>query len=158
MNNQNMDLDNTQFVLSYELLCLLRWLVDNHPNQLQQLITKALSSGLYAQIQKQIHNRTDHQIEQDNEITQHSIVDFFSELENILHEQISRMVQYKAQQQDLLSTIDHIDGEACDQDIVRESIEKVTAHNRTTSPADAKELLYKELLKRWKPHDKKRVN
>ena len=131
MNNDNFLQEGTQFVLSYELLCLLRWLIDHHPHQLQQLITKALSAGLYSQIQNQIHNPMSEQtIAQDNELVQQSIIDFCAHLEVMLHEQITVLLKQKAREQDLLTTVEHIDGEACDQDTVRESIEKVTAHHK----------------------------
>lgn len=159
MNNDNFLQEGTQFVLSYELLCLLRWLIDNHPHQLQQLITKALSTGLYSKIQNQIHNPMSEQsLAHDNELVQQSIVDFCAHLEVMLHEQINVLLKQRAREQDLLTTVDHIDGEACDPDTVRESIEKVTAKNRVPKDHDAKELLYKEILKRWKPHDKKIIN
>ncbi len=159
MNNDNFLQEGTQFVLSYELLCLLRWLIDHHPHQLQQLITKALSAGLYSQIQNQIHNPMSEQtIAQDNELVQQSIIDFCAHLEVMLHEQITVLLKQKAREQDLLTTVEHIDGEACDQDTVRESIEKVTAHHKKKTDNNSKELLYKEILKRWKPHDKKIIN
>lgn len=159
MNNDNFFQEGTQFVLSYELLSLLRWLIDNHPHQLQQLINKALSAGLYTKIQKQLHSPLSEQsIAQDNELVQQSIIDFCAHLEVMLHDQINVLLKQRAREEDLLTTIEQIDGEACDQNTVRESIEKVTAHQKKQQDSNTKELLYKEILKRWKPHDKKIIN
>ncbi len=36
--------DDTQFVLSYELLCLLRWLTEHDAEKLKKIIAKAITS------------------------------------------------------------------------------------------------------------------
>jgi hypothetical protein len=75
-------------------------------------------------------------------------------LETLLLETISEHVKEKARQQKLLPALDQIDTNQCDNSTVRSSLEKATstfAHNPDTN---VKELLFKELLKRWKPIDK----
>ena len=50
-----------------------------------------------------------------------------------------------------MPTIDHIDSTICDDATVRSSVEKATAKSEQHPKANAQELLFKELLKRWKP-------
>jgi hypothetical protein len=143
-------MNNAQFVLSYELLALLRWLVDHDADKLKKIISKALKNGLQGAL---------HTIDQTedpdmlNEI-QHSITDFLHLLETLLLESVSEHVKEKARQQKLLPAIDQIDTNQCDNSTVRFSLEKATSTLANNPDANAKELLFKELLKRWKPIDK----
>ncbi len=143
-------MNNAQFVLSYELLALLRWLVDHDADKLKKIIGKGLRSGL-----QEVLHTLDHT--EDAEILnemQHSITDFLHLLEKLLSETMSEEVQEKARQQKLLPTVDHIDTNQCDNNTVQSSLEKTTSTLMDNPNANAKELLYKELLKRWKPVDK----
>jgi hypothetical protein len=143
-------MNNTQFVLSYELLALLRWLVDHDSDKFKKIIGKALRSGL----QETLH-KLDHTEDADvlNDI-QHSITEFLHMLETILLESIRDQVKEKARQQKLLPTVDQIDTNQCDDSTVHSSLEKATSSLMENPDANAKELLFKELLKRWKPIDK----
>ena len=60
------------------------------------------------------------------------------------------MVQ-QAVKQNLMPAIDHIDSTICDDDTVRSSMEKATAKSKIASHENAQDILFKELLKRWKP-------
>lgn len=141
---------NTQFTFSYELLILLRWLADHDAERLKKIIAKGLKSGLQDELRKA---ERAHQLPLMDDI-HHSITDFFGLLESLLLEVISEQVAQKAREKDLMPAIDQIDSTICDDITVRSSLEKATSkmeHNPTANP---KELLYKELLKRWKPHNK----
>ena len=49
MDNDSFNHDegsNNQFVISYELIALLRWLLENDTDKLKKIITKAYASGL----------------------------------------------------------------------------------------------------------------
>src|SRR3972149_2629664 len=108
-HNDGFSGENSQFVLSYELLCLLRWFVDHDADKLKKLITKA----------------------------------------------INEQAVKKAVEKNLMPAIDQIDSTICDDATVRFSIEKAATkidHNPMENP---KELLFKELLKRWKQSNKK---
>ncbi len=145
---------NSQFVLSYELLALLRWLADHDADKLKKVIGKALKSGLQEELKK---------IDQAEEVSlledmQHGITDFLSLLEVLLIETVSEHIKQKAKYQNLLPAVDHIDSTICDDSIVRFSLEKATEKIESNPEANPQEMLFKELLKRWKPIDKEIKN
>jgi hypothetical protein len=153
--NKNFPQDNTQFVLSFELLCLLRWLVENDVDKFKKLINKAMSSGLkeelrYAQ-KAQVQELYMEEIQQ-------SIVEFFGMLEALIADAISEQAVQTAHEKNLMPTIDQIDSAFCDDETLRGSLEKVTSKIETNSKENPKELLFKEILRRWKPHNKNVLN
>lgn len=140
----------TQFVLSYELLALLRWLVEHDADKLKKMIGKAITSGLQDEL-----NRIENTDEQSlMEEVQYSITDFLSLLETLMIEVINEHVKQKARHQNLLPSIDQIDSTVCDDSTVRCSLEKATAKIDLNPDANPKELLFEELLRRWKPNNK----
>ncbi len=145
---------NNQFVLSYELLVLLRWLIDNDENKIKKIIGNALKSGLQEELQ--LLDNTENLSELSE--LQHSITDFLGVMEALLLETSSEHIKEKARQQKLLPSLDQIDTTLCDDTTVRFSVEKATAELAENPSANAKELLYKELLKRWQPADKNLKN
>ena len=153
-HNDGFSGEGSQFVLSYELLCLLRWFVDHDADKLKKLITKAIESGLKDEL------RTDddgNQLQMQEDI-QYSILEFFSLLESLVTEAINEQAVKKAVEKNLMPAIDQIDSTVCDDATVRFSIERAASkidHNPKENP---KELLFKELLKRWKPSNKKMLN
>lgn len=154
MENNRFNSDShAQFVLSYELLCLLYWLVGHDEEKLKKLIKKALQAGLQEKLQK-----IDHTHDQNMQEIQHSIVDFFSLLESLLHECMAEQVERKARERNLMTSIDHIDTAFCDEEIVRSSLEKATSQIELNPEENPKDLLFKELLKQWKPHNKVNIN
>ena len=48
--------DSDQFVLSYELLQLMEWLLESEPEALKKLIKKSLKNGLGAKLKKEKNN------------------------------------------------------------------------------------------------------
>jgi hypothetical protein len=156
MNNQDNDSprNSAQFVLSYELLALLRWLVDQHEETLKNIVGHALSAGLHEELQKL--ERTEdatylHEI-------QHSITDFLTTLEALLIEMVGERIRQKAQYKDLAPAVEKIDSTICDQALVDVSIEEAASKLKMNPRANPKELLFKELLRRWKPADSKLKN
>lgn len=153
MNNDSFNGNNQaqQFVISYELLCLLRWLVDNDSDKLKKTIIKALANGLMEDIRQFEHlgdvNANPEMIEE----VQHSIIEFFAMLETLLLEAIKEQTVQKAVEKKLMPTIDQIDSALCNDDVVRSSIEKATAKSEMQPKENVQDLLFKELLKRWKP-------
>lgn len=143
-------MNNSQFVLSYELLILLRWFVDHDTDKLKKIIGKALTSGLQEEIQ--LLDNTDDAAELSE--LQHSITDFLSTMESLLHETVNEHVKEKARQKKLLPAIDQIDTTLCDNTTVQFSLEKATSTLAKNPDANPEEQLFKELLKRWKPSDK----
>lgn len=150
-NRFNGNGNNSHFVISYELLCLLRWLLEHDMDKLKKLASKALNSGLKEDI-KQFEQIGD--VNADPELVeevQHSIIEFFGMLEIILLETMKEQSVQRAIEKKLMTTVDHIDATLCNDDILRTSIEKATAKSEQRPKENAQDLLYKELLKRWKP-------
>lgn len=148
-NNNNLPTDN-QFVVSFELLQLLEWLMEHHPEEIKKIINRSLSQGLAAQIQ-----RADDIIEgytlQD---MQDSILDFFNLLEVLLIESLGERQEDKKLQAELIPTINHIDKTSCDFTTLSTSIEKATTKISKHPHENPQTILFRELLKNWKPAKK----
>ncbi len=144
-----------QFMLSYELLILLRWLVDHDEKKLKKVIAKACSIGLEKEFDKMnamgrlLNNPTD---------IHDTVVEFFGMLENILTSTIQDRVRVKAHTQNLMPSIDKIDSNECNDEMVQYSLEKATTKSENNPQASPKELLYEELLRRWKPTNQTILN
>ncbi|TET06315.1 hypothetical protein E3J79_02350 [Candidatus Dependentiae bacterium] len=143
------DADN-QFTISYELLCLLRWLTQNEDMKLKRIISKALSSGLNKKMQKIEYNTELFNLEE----AQQSIIYFFSMLENIMVEVLNEQVVKQAVEKKLIPALEHIDSTVCDDATVRFSVEKASSKSNTNAKESPQELFFKEILKRWKPRKK----
>lgn len=89
---------------------------------------------------------------------QDSIVDFFSLLEGLLMETINEQAMLKAHEKNLVPALEHIDSTICDTATVRSSLEKATTKMTKNPEANAQQLLFEELLKRWKPNKKATMN
>lgn len=147
-NNNN---HSQQFVISYELLCLLRWLLENDTDKLKKMIARALASGLHEDI-KQFEQLGDVNADPATiQEVQHSIIEFFSMLETLLLEAFKEQAVQRALEKNLMPTIDHIDTTILNDDTVRSSVEKATAHSEKHPKENVQDVLFKELLKRWKP-------
>lgn len=152
MHNQHA---TAQFVLSYELLVLLRWLIEHDQEKLRKLITKAYTSGLHKELDALNLQIRDHsQIEQMHE----SIIDFFNTLEHLLTVTIKEQTHARAQRQNLMPSVDQLDINEYDDATIQHSLEKVTARAENNPQTNAKQLLFEEFLRRWKPHGKSTVN
>lgn len=148
--------NDTQFMLSYELVCLLRWLMEHNEPQLKNLIKKALASGLKKEI-KSIDSL--HQAHQNSlEEIQMSIIDFFGLLEAILLETMHEQAVQATIEKNLMPAIEHIDARECDTAIINHSIERVVSKIDNASSEHAQEMLFQEILRRWKPNKKKTLN
>jgi len=143
-----------QCVISYELICLFRWLVKNDSNKLKKIISKALSSGLKEDLTRGSLSSGDHSLED----IQEDILEFFTMMEAILIESLSDHAIKKAVEKKLMPSIDKIDSNVCDDATVRFSVEKATSKIEKNPQENPKDLLLEELLKRWKPNKKNVLN
>jgi hypothetical protein len=57
-----------------------------------------------------------------------------------------------------MPAIEHIDQTSCDPEMVHLSIEHASTQKAKNPQVNAQELLYKELLRRWKPSKKQLIN
>jgi hypothetical protein len=79
-------------------------------------------------------------------------------LESLLHEAINEQALKKLTEKKLLPALDHIDKTVCDDSYIQFSIEKASSKLETNPKQNPQEVLFKELLKCWKPHKKASVN
>lgn len=149
-NHQEVTSDN-QFVLSYELLALLEWMVHHESPKLKKMIAKALSSGLKQDIERSAHVQHARQTAED---AQYTIVDFFGLLEALLAETINEQVVQNVLEKKLMPALDHLDASVCGDDTIRVSVEKATATLDQEPSVNPQEALFQELLKHWKPSKK----
>lgn len=149
-NNENHN-GGIQFSMSHELIAFLRWLTEHHPKELQELAKKALNSGVMAEMQAGVDTM-------DDEETHATIIDFFTTLELSLHDAFEEYAHSKAQQTQLQQTLDQIDGSLCDANTVQSSLEVATTNTVLNPEKSAKELLFSELLKQWRPNNSQLMN
>lgn len=147
-NNEN---SHNQFVLSYELLALLQWLAEHEGEKLKKIINKAVASGLLDEIQRYKGLADAHAAEE----IQHGIVEFFGVLEALLMETVNEHTMQDALEKNLMPAIDQIDSTVCDNATIRFSIEKATSKLNKSPEQNPEEVLFKELLRCWKPANKK---
>lgn len=156
INNDSFNADNThnQFVISHELLALLQWLVEHDAERLKKIVSKAMSTGLREEIQRHKNIGESHIAED----IQHSIVEFFGLLESLLYETASEQAMQEAVEKNLMPAIDHIDSTICDNETIRFSVEKATSKLSRSPEENPQDVLFKELLRCWKPGNKKVTN
>lgn len=152
MNDRFSDAHNTQFVLSYELLCLFRWLIEHDVHKLNKIIRSALAAGLADEIKKIRAANGAIPLEE----MQSGIVELFGLLEGLLLDALKEEVARKARQKKLMPSIDQIDSTVCDDSIVQFSLEKAMESDSDIDPTPeaARTKLFEELLKRWNPQKK----
>jgi hypothetical protein len=144
-----------QFIISHELLCLLRWLMDNDPDRIKKIITRALSRGLREELQNLNHTTDTDAIEE----AQLNMLEFFGMLESLLAEALQEQAVQQVIDKGLMPAIDHIDPSACDDNALNYGIEKANAKlQRSTSKEKPQDVLLKEILKQWKPAKKQMLH
>ncbi len=135
-----------QLVLSYELLQLLEWLIAYEADAIKKLLKKALSKGL----NKKIKSKPDlnaHAI-------QSSVIEFLELLEILLFEANHETGVNQAIRKNLMPAIGHIDTANFSTATVESSATIASIKKEKNPQENAEELLFKELLKRWKPKKK----
>jgi hypothetical protein len=151
VENHEFDNNGDQFVLSYELLQLMEWLVEKDEEGLKKLIKKAISNGLDIRLKKEKNNKLIASQAQDN------IVNFLTLLEIMLTEATQEHSVDHIMEKALIPAIDQVDITACDTSTLKSSIAVATSKSEKNPNQNAQDLFLKELLKRWKPSKKKRV-
>jgi len=155
--NESFD-NNSQFVISYELISLLEWILEHGDDQLKTIIQTAMQSN-------QLKNTAEttnlpasaaYPLEEIQAIITH----FFELCDTLVAEIKDEQSRQQAIAQNLLPTIDKIDHQACDNTILQSSISNTTAklEKKPCDSKKAKELLFREILKQWKPRKKQVIN
>ena len=147
-------INDNQLTVSYELLYLMQWLMDNESDTLKNLVSKALDSGLKEELEAAEQSKDLQSIDD----IQYSIIDFLSLFETLLHEVTQAKKLKKLMEKNLMPAIDHIDNTECDLQTVQSSIEKTSSLLDSNPKKNPQEILFKELLKSWKPSKEKMSN
>lgn len=132
----------SQYELSYEFLYLLKWLIENESETLRKIVIRAVRNGFKRQINP---------IDALEQGIQTSIIDFLDLLDSLLVEVLHEQSVKKVFDRNMIPALDQIDSKACDKAMVESSLEKATTTVEHSPEKNAKEILFKEILKRWKP-------
>jgi hypothetical protein len=156
MKNDNFSNESkSHLALSFQLLHLLKWLVENDEGEVKMIIENAFEQGAYKELKSNPH----HDIDADSiEDMHHHVLDFFAMLECYLEEVYHKQTQRTVKQKSLRSTIDHIDTTVFDDDNLIYSVEKATTRMEKHPNNNAKQMLYEELLEQWDPGTESKLN
>ncbi len=139
-------IEDSSFSISAELLMLMAHIVDEHPHDLQELVHKA---------QQTLATKQD--VPNDPDIHE-NIIDFLSLMEAFAQQAYHDVEADTLLTRQILPAVDHIDQNTFESDAVSASIEHATNQKVKNPKINAQELLYKELLKRYKPSKKTSVH
>ena len=140
-------INDNNLTVSYELLYLLQWLLENEPSKLKKIINYALDQGLADQIKIAAKSSR----EETSEDVQYSIIDFLTLLESLLHDTLHEKRLRQIVTKKLLPALKNIDEQECNQETLELSVEKASLKFDAHPNQNPQEILFKELLKTWKP-------
>lgn len=146
MNHKTFLENDDQFIVSYELLYILQWLMTYEKEAFTQLIHKAFIQGSQSEEAQGSYD----QIEE-AEYLQSSVIDFFSFLEQEVANVSEAESMKHIMQKNLLKTLDHIDPKIFDPAIIKASMVATAEKVNPQRNHQAKDLFLKELLKKWHP-------
>ncbi|MBP7854526.1 hypothetical protein KAZ82_01155 [Candidatus Babeliales bacterium] len=149
--SDNSMLQEEQFVISYELLHVLEWLLKHQEAELSQIIAQAIIKGYEEKLQKQ---HLSDQIQNSDDVTQ-SIVKFFNFLEQNMAMMNHLEHDAKITHVNILKALDQIDPETLDYDTIKSTVLATAEKIKPKNNDEAKSLFFKELLKQWNPKKEK---
>lgn len=150
MKHENM-LEEEQFVISYELLHILHWLLKYEEAELSKLITQSFIKGYEEKLlQQNMHEKIQHADD-----VQNSIVNFFNYLEHHIATIGNTENSKKIIHQNILKTLDKIDPKRFDYDTIKSTVLATADKIKPKNQDDAQQLFLKELLKQWNPKKEK---
>jgi hypothetical protein len=151
MSHETM-LHDEQFVISYELLYVLHWLLKYEKTELSNLITQAFIKGYEEKLKEQdLYSKIQH-----SDDMQNSIVNFFNFLEHQIAVMNDTQTHKTIMHQDIVKTLDKIDPERFDYDTIKSTVMATADKIKPTKNHDeAKNLFLKELLRQWNPKKEK---
>lgn len=151
-NNNN----NGQFVLSYELLYLLQWLVDHEAESLKKIIARAVRQGFRDSITNTSNDTIE--LQSSDAQIQNSIADFLSLLDILLIETTNEHGVKKSLERNMIPALNQIDSTICNNETVESSLIKASSKLDHDSNEKLQDALLKEILKQWKPDKKSLMN
>ena len=146
--------ETCQVTLSYELLHLMQWLIEHEPEKIKSIIAQAMEDGLKDEL-KTLGNSAAREV---SETVRYSVVDFLELLEVLLQEVSNEHTLKSVLEKKLMPAFDHIDSTACDIETVQTSVEQASSQFERNPKKNPQELLFKELLRTWKPNKKSLAN
>jgi hypothetical protein len=151
MSKENF-VDNDQFVISYELIHLLHWMIKYESKLLQDLITKSFLQGIEDSLEK---NKGLYAQLTDSDGMHNSIVDFLNFAEKhiaaISETESVKQVMHKS----MMPVMNRVDGQSVDYETVKSSFLTTVEEGKINEDSNAsQQQFFKELLRQWKP-DKK---
>ncbi len=153
---QSFNNNNGQFVLSYELLYLLQWLVDHEAESLKKIIARAVRQGFRDSIANKSHDTIE--LQSSDAHIQNSIADFLSLLDILLIETTNEHGVKKSLERNMIPALNHIDSTICKNETVESSLIKASSKLEHHSNEKLQDALLKEILKQWKPDKKSLMN
>lgn len=138
--------NDDQFIVSYELLYILQWLMVYEKETFTHLVHKAFIQGSQ---ETNIHNNGDQM--EEAEYLQNSVIDFFSFLEQEVENVAESEAMKHIMQKNLLKTLDHIDPKIFDPAIIKASMMATAEKLNPQRNHQAKDFFLKQLLKKWHP-------
>lgn len=138
---------SAEYTLSYELLFILEWIIEYEYDTFKRIVEQALESKGYHRI---------HQLCQASEAileyeAQTSILEFLAMLETAFVEAVNEGSVKNVLLRNFLPALDNIDVHHCDNALVAASVAQTTSKLEKNPQANPQEILFKELLRRWKP-------
>lgn len=134
--------NSDHLVISPDLLVLMRRIMNEHEQEFKALIGKTF-----------LHKKSTID-DVDPQDAQLIILDFFALMEDLLEQVRQEQEVAHHMQKQLMPSIDHIDHTGCDEHTVNSSAQRATDQVRNNPQANPQELLFKELLRHWKPSKK----
>jgi hypothetical protein len=150
MSDENM-LHEEQFVISYELLHAIAWLLQYEEDAFAKLVTQAFVQGYQDKFRQQdIHLQMQH-----GDDIQNSILNLFNFLEYHVAMINNAHSGAKIMDQNIIKTLDQIDPKRFDYDTIKSTVLATADKIKPKDKDEAKRLFLKELLKQWKPKKEK---
>jgi hypothetical protein len=157
-NDNNSTFNHTsegQVLLTYELLFLLQWLMENEAEALKKIIVRSLKTGFndpdfrnHEVVEMHVTDPSIHQC----------LVDFLGLLDALLIEANTELSMQKNVERNLIPALNHIDSTICDDETVQGSLKKASTQIHHHPEENPQEILLRELLRRWKPDKKSLAN
>lgn len=143
--------NSDQFIISYELLHALYWLLKYEEAELSKLIHKSFAKGLKEKM-KTSNAFSELQLSED---MQNSIIDFFTFMEEEILD-FTDQETTKLMNKDMIKDLDHFDPKQVDFSTVKKTISKnATKFHAAKYSQKTRTHFLKELLKHWNPQKEK---
>ncbi len=168
---------STQISLSFELICLVSWLLKNEKAMLNTLVKHAIQHGFVDELQ-QLENADQANT---NENLYETLLDFLEHLEQTLIKNLETIHVDHKTKDEILPALQKIENDSLDFKTVWLSMQQTKAkvnkkHHKavnashahtpqSSKPApqdiaqpNATDILFEQILKNWKPNNKESVN